>query len=412
MYTKHFLFDLQSIKHYAIDKLKLFDKNANLIVEEIGDGNINYVFRIEDKNTNKKVIIKQADKYLRSSQRLIDSKHNEVEANMLKFYNEHVLDFVPKLFHYDTIMLAIVMEDISDYKNLRYALLNQEIIPQLTYNIVSFIVNSTFITTDFVIDSFQKKRSIAKYINEEMCKITEDLVFTEPFNDYKGRNIILKENLSFVEKELYQNETVKLEALKLKYNFMNNPQALIHGDLHTASVFVKEDKIKVIDPEFAFFGPIGYDLGCIIANFFFALMYAYINAKEKQNFINWLRVTIKNTIEIFKAQFKQKYYELVSELYRNDNFFLWYLNNILQDAAGCVGLEIIRRIVGDSKVIDITSIEDRKARILSERILIKYGVNLIINRKEILDGNIYLKIFDDILKSSQVNEYLDANFAR
>src|SRR5690554_3332296 len=100
MYTKHFLFDLQSIKHYAIDKLKLFDKNANLIVEEIGDGNINYVFRIEDKNTNKKVIIKQADKYLRSSQRLIDSKHNEVEANMLKFYNEHVLDFVPKLFHY------------------------------------------------------------------------------------------------------------------------------------------------------------------------------------------------------------------------------------------------------------------------------------------------------------------------
>jgi 5-methylthioribose kinase len=42
---------------------------------------------------------------------------------------------------------------------------------------------------------------------------------------------------------------------------MNNAQALIHGDLHTGSILIKEDSMKVIDPEFAFYGPMGYDIG-------------------------------------------------------------------------------------------------------------------------------------------------------
>ena len=34
---------------------------------------------------------------------------------------------------------------------------------------------------------------------------------------------------------------------------MTNAQALLHGDLHTGSVFVRDDSTKVIDPEFAFY---------------------------------------------------------------------------------------------------------------------------------------------------------------
>ena len=48
---------------------------------------------------------------------------------------------------------------------------------------------------------------------------------------------------------------------------MNAPQALIHGDLHFGSVFAKPDGVVVFDPEFCFFGPVGYDLGNLIAHF-------------------------------------------------------------------------------------------------------------------------------------------------
>jgi len=57
---------------YAKEKLDIFDENANLASKEIGDGNINYVFKVWDVDTNKSVIIKHADTVLRSSGRPLD----------------------------------------------------------------------------------------------------------------------------------------------------------------------------------------------------------------------------------------------------------------------------------------------------------------------------------------------------
>jgi 5-methylthioribose kinase len=44
---------------------------------------------------------------------------------------------------------------------------------------------------------------------------------------------------------------------ELKWVFLTRAEALLHGDLHTGSVMVTESDTRVIDPEFAFFGPIG-----------------------------------------------------------------------------------------------------------------------------------------------------------
>ena len=34
---------------------------------------------------------------------------------------------------------------------------------------------------------------------------------------------------------------------------MNYSQSLIHGDLHSGSIFINEKGIKIIDPEFSFY---------------------------------------------------------------------------------------------------------------------------------------------------------------
>ena len=57
------------------------------------------------------------------------------------------------------------------------------------------------------------------------------------------------------------------------------------------------------------------------------------------------------------------------------------------DTLGYAGTEIIRRVVGDSKVIEVTSIEDKALRVNLERALIKMGIYLIKNRNEICSGN-------------------------
>jgi 5-methylthioribose kinase len=43
------------------------------------------------------------------------------------------------------------------------------------------------------------------------------------------------------------------------------PEALLHGDIHSGSIFVAEGSLKAIDAEFGF-GPIGFDIGTAIGN--------------------------------------------------------------------------------------------------------------------------------------------------
>jgi len=54
--------------------------------------------------------------------------------------------------------------------------------------------------------------------------------------------------------------------------FLTRGEALLHGDLHTGSVMVTEVDNLCDRPEFAFFGPIGFDVGAILAN----LMLSYL----------------------------------------------------------------------------------------------------------------------------------------
>ena len=70
-YKKHFLLDSKEIISYVKEK-KLFSDENELIAEEIGDGNINYVFRVKDIKTGKSFVLKQADTLLRSSGRPLD----------------------------------------------------------------------------------------------------------------------------------------------------------------------------------------------------------------------------------------------------------------------------------------------------------------------------------------------------
>ncbi len=395
-FDKHFKMETDDVLDYVKEKLDFLDKDANLKAKEIGDGNINYVFKIWDENTKKSIVIKHADILLRTSGRPLDVDRNRIEAEVLSLQGELAPGLVPKVYKYDPIMCVLVMEDISDHENLREELLEWKTYPKLADHITTFMVNTLLPTTDLVMDSGDKKDRVGKFINKDLCKISEDLVFTEPYIDYKGRNIILDENMDFVKKELYEDKDLILEVGKLKNNFMNNAQALIHGDLHSGSIFVKKDSMKVIDPEFAFYGPIGYDLGNVIGNLFFPWAKAYVteDSKDIEEFTTWLSETIENIIELFKEKFTKRYKEIVTDVMAKEEYYMeWYLNSILSDAAGSAGLEIIRRVVGDSKVIDITDIKDIEQRVKAEKLLILSGKEFIMKRNEIKTGKKYIDIF-------------------
>lgn len=405
-FNSHFRLSLEDIIPYIKEKIQYFHEDSNLKVEEIGDGNINYVFRVRDIHSGKSLVIKQADKLLRSSGRPLDVDRNRIEAEVLELQHDLSKGFTPKIYLYDPTMYAIIMEDISGHENLRLALLACEKFPLFADHITSFMVTTLLQTTDLVLDPGEKKDLVGRYINKELCEISEDLVFTEPYKDYKGRNIVLDENKDFVQREIYEDKDLRFEAGKLKVNFMNNAQALIHGDLHSGSIFVNKESTKVLDPEFAFYGPMGYDVGNVLGNLFFALTNAYVTKEyeEVKDFITWLESTIVEVLDLFKSKFLHLYDQKVQDIMAKEEAFKkWYLQGILSDTAGSAGLEIIRRVVGDSKVVDITGIEDRHQRVQVERILLLTAKDFIKSRDTIQEGKDYMKIF---------KEYLPKEYAR
>ncbi len=386
-YSKYFLLDVDTVKEYVKEKAGYFAEEEKLEAVEIGDGNINYVFKVWSLQNGKSLIVKQADTALRSSGRPLDVHRNKIEAEMLSIEGQLAERFVPKIYWYDEIMHAVSMEDISKYKNLRTEMAAGKIFPRLAEDIAAFMAGTLLPTTDLIMDRAEKKERVKLFINPELCDITEDLVFTEPYYDYKGRNVILDENKDFVKEKLYSDKELHANVGQLRDEFMNHAQALLHGDLHSGSIFVNQEGTKVIDPEFAFYGPMGYDVGNVIGNLFFAWANKYYTDPGNSEFLAWISAAVDEVADRFKEKFNEKWDQIVTfPLYTNPGFKKSYIDKVMADSFGYAGTEIIRRVVGDSKVKEVTDVEDRRIRVPMERALIEIGIKLIKNRGALENG--------------------------
>ncbi|MDO4764849.1 MAG: S-methyl-5-thioribose kinase [Eubacteriales bacterium] len=403
-FDTYFLMHTQDIADYVAEKLAFFPPEADLECKEIGDGNLNYVFRLKDRKTGKSIIVKQAGEAIRIDPNMhVSTDRGRIEAMILKIQNQYAPGLVPEVFLYDGVMCAVLMEDMIGHTMMRTALMQHKIYPKFADQISTFMVNSLLLTTDVVMNHKEKKENVKNFINPDLCEITEDLVYSEPYIDYNHRNNVFPPIADFVKKELYEDEALHLEAAKLKFDFMNNAQALIHGDLHTGSIFINEDHTFVFDPEFAFYGPMGYDVGNIIANLFFAWCNGDAtieDAAKKEEFCGWILETIEQIIDLFVVKFKKLYAEKATDtMAKVKGFMEYYLDSILADTAGVAGLELIRRTVGMANVKDITTIADEEKRARAEKRIILLAKDYIKNRHSYKTGADYRKAMERVIKT-------------
>lgn len=391
-FDKYFTMSEADAALYAKTKLDFFGKDEELVCKEIGDGNLNYIFKIDSLSTSKSLIIKQSGPVARISDEFkLSADRNRIEYEILKYQSTLAPGLVPEVYSYDPIMNCTSMEDLSDHVIMRTEMINHKQFKKFADDITTFMVNTLLLTSDVCMEHKAKKELVKNFINPELCEISEDLVYTEPFSDINNRNDIFAPNVEWVKENIYSDEALKLETAKLKFDFMNNAQALVHGDLHTGSIFIKEDSTKVIDPEFAFYGPMGYDIGNVIANLMFAL--ANAQAYEKAEQIKWLEDTIVEVIDLFKEKFSKAWDEKASEYTaKYKGFKEYYLDTVLRDTAAVTGLEGIRRIVGIAHVKDITSIQDEEKRTKAERLCMLASKSFIMNREELKTGKDFLEV--------------------
>lgn len=396
-FDKYFLMECDDVIEYVKEKYDFFDKDAELSVKEIGDGNLNYVFRVQDEKTGRSVILKHSGVETRArSGRHVDTDRNRIEAEILMLQDKYASGYVPKIYGYDPVMCCMAMEDMKNYEVMRGALLKYERYPFFSDQITTYMVNILLATTDVVMDHKEKKKLVKSYINPDLCAITEQLVYSDSFGNFAGKNYVVDELKDYVKREIYEDKELRLEGAKLKFDFMEHAQALLHGDLHSGSIFINDERIKVFDPEFAFYGPLGYDLANVVAHTIFAKFHSTAMQEEgsaKNAFQEWTDSVISECVDLFIDKFRKKYDEICTDcMAKTEGFREYYLGQVIHDAAGIAGCELIRRIVGVSKVKDITDITDNALRAEQEKKMISIAKEFIKRRNEIFEGKQFLEI--------------------
>lgn len=396
MFNEYFTMSEEQAIQYAKEKLTIFDENEALACKEIGDGNLNYIFKVFSTESDRSIIIKQSSPVARISDEFkLSPDRNRIEYEILKYQDELAPGLVPKVYQYDPIMNCTVMDDLSDHVIMRTEMINRKQFPKFSQDITDFMVKTLLLTTDVCLEHKHKKDLVKNFINPELCEISEDLVYTEPFSDNNNRNDVFPPNTAWVEEHLYGDDALKLETAKLKFEFMNNAQSLVHGDLHTGSIFVKEDSTKIIDPEFAFYGPMGYDVGNVIAN----LIFTWANADAYGDAVHkaWVEKTIVEVVDLFREKFLTTWAEKATEYTANyKGFNEAYLESVLKDTSAVTGLESIRRTVGLAHVKDITMIEDAEKRARAERMVMMAGKRFIMERGAFLTGADFLNVIKGV----------------
>jgi 5-methylthioribose kinase len=368
-------------------------------VREVGDGNLNLVFIVNGDKGG--AVVKQALPYVRlvGESWPLPLKRSFFEYHALVRQEARAgAGAVPAIYHFDEAQALIVMEYLSPHVILRRALIEGRQLPKIARDLGLFMARTLFRGSDLSMKARARKEDLALFAdNAELCDITESLVFTDPYYE-AAMNRHTSPQLDGIVAELRADRDLKVEAQKLKHMFAANAETLVHGDLHSGSIMVTDDETRIIDPEFAFYGPMAFDVGMLLANFWMAYFAQAGHEKngDREAMRGYLLGVVVETWSVFRTEF--------SHLWRTERTGMLYdrrlfedrgdplgaeqaldrvLHDIWVDMLGFAGVEIHRRILGLAHNADFETIADEDLRARCETKALKFGRHICVNRERV-----------------------------
>jgi 5-methylthioribose kinase len=291
------------------------------------------------------------------------------------------------------------MADLSDWSVWRTALNRGDIHRGVAGQMGDYVARVAFGTSVFGMQIEDAQRAAAAAVNPDLCRITEDLVFTEPYIDHEHNSVQPDVEPEVI--RLRADARLIAEVGGLKYRFITAAQALVHGDLHTGSVMVSldpaggnEDGIgKAIDGEFCYYGPVGFDVGALLGNYLTAMARARVLGRP-ESFQSFLRELAAETWAAFDIGIRERWPDRVDHFY-SDEFLEGWLRDIWRDSIGFGGCKAIRRIVGLAKVSDIQTL-DGPQHVAAATMVLRTAHRWIVEREDLDHPADLLRVFDEV----------------
>ena len=360
----------------------------------MGDGNLNLVFLVRGPAGG--LAVKQALPYVRliGESWPLPLERAFFEHEALVEHGRHAPGLTPAVHHFDPVLMLTAMELLEPHIVMRRGMIQGVRYPRAAADMAEYMARTLFFTSDLGMGAAEKKARVALFCgNTALCRISEDLIFTEPYM-VCDNNRWTAPQLDDIAAAFRADSGLKRAVSRLKCQFMGRAEALIHGDLHTGSIMVTQEDTRVIDPEFAFYGPMGFDTGAFVGN----LLLNYFSqdghasaADDRTAYKAWVLETVQEFWRGFAQRFGALWAERTGDAYPAALFTGTdgaasleqardaAISSLFTDTLRFAGAKMIRRLLGLAHNIDFEWIEDPDRRAACERPALLLGRALLVN---------------------------------
>jgi 5-methylthioribose kinase len=238
-------------------------------VEKPGEGNMNYTVRVI--TPNRTLIVKQSRDYVEKYPTIPAPANRAVIEG--RFYQKvqpipMLANYMPQLLGADEDNNILVLQDLGTARD--YTFLYQ---PGQLLSDTDSVALTAYLSE--LHHQFLVEEPDPIFANQAMRELNHEHLFKYPFLEENGFDLdTIQPGLQALAMPYKRDADLKKSVRQLGERYLTDSKALLHGDYYPGSwlqaTIGDELVIKVIDPEFCFYGPPEFDLGVMIAHLMMA----------------------------------------------------------------------------------------------------------------------------------------------
>ncbi|TAE32864.1 MAG: aminoglycoside phosphotransferase [Cytophagales bacterium] len=265
----------EQIRHYLACRGWIVDDERVVSVEKPGEGNMNYTLRVRTGKLDsvagsRSFIVKQSRPYVEKYPTIAAPAERAVIEGQYYRKTQQVPALhaaQPELFDLDPEHNILVMQDLgeaSDFMNLYQ--------PGVT--LTTDELDALIHYAETLHNQFRQATPDPAFANRAMRTLNHEHIFRYPFMPHNGFDLdTIQPGLQEAAMPYKQNEVLKQAIAQLGTVYLGETHrgadpTLLHGDYYPGSWLRTASGVRVIDPEFCFFGPAEFDLGVMLAHLY------------------------------------------------------------------------------------------------------------------------------------------------
>ncbi|WP_447984672.1 phosphotransferase [Nitrospira sp. Nam74] len=242
----------------------LAESERIVATERAGDGNMNCTVRV--RTSSRTLILKQARPWVEKYPHIAAPWDRAcMEAQFYQtIASQPVLSAkMPRLLGFDANARLLMLEDLEDAKDLTTLYQSDRLSSHELQDLVTYLVELHY--------SFTGMERRDRFANAEMRTLNHQHLFQLPLDPDNGIGLdAITPGLAQAATTLLSDTRYRATVKSLGERYLSEGPCLLHGDYFPGSWLRAPSGIKIIDPEFCFFGPPEFDVGVLLAHLYLA----------------------------------------------------------------------------------------------------------------------------------------------